>query len=166
MADIAEMKEHSDICDTIRKEMKVESWVYISIAYNTNRDEKIVLHHYDLPRSVYERYGWVITWRTAKCQCQHPRQHIRSYHSYYNKKIGRGVEINELQSRIIAAKAQVTKVKNKVAKYVQFQKENDMFFDETTDIGLFKVREKLSVKENNLLTLCERMTEMVNNLKL
>lgn len=47
------------------------------------------------------------------------------------------------------AKAQVTKVENVINKYIESQRCN-LFFNEETDEDLIKAREKLATKNNNL----------------
>jgi len=44
------------------RELKIKKWVYISIEYRTRTHDRIVLHTYDLPHDLYERYSWVIRW--------------------------------------------------------------------------------------------------------
>ena len=149
----------------ISKEMHVESWVYITVAYHPRSGERVVLYVYDLPREVAERREWVFRWRECREQCKYPKNRVSCYYSFYNKKLGRGVEINELQSKIISAKAQVTKVKKRVKEYIAYEQSNNMFFDEATDQQLCKVRVKLESKESNLEILVTQMNDMLRNLK-
>lgn len=154
-------KEQDEISNAIRKEMRVEPWVYITIETPLNGVARNIFHHYDLPREMYEKYNWVIRWRVAKIQCQHPRKRIIPYYCFYNKKIGKGVKINELQSKIIAAKAQITRQRNRVNEYLEYNRQNNMFFDEATDEQLIKINVKFQTKEANLKALELQMVEML-----
>ena len=164
MDGMASYFEFEKIRKQISKEMHVEPWVFINIAYRSS-GEYTSLYVYDLPREVAERREWVFRWRECREQCKYPKNRVSCYYSFYNKKLGRGVEINELQSKIISAKAQVTKVKKRVKEYIAYEQSNNMFFDEATNQQLCKVRVKLESKESNLEILVTQMNDMLRNLK-
>lgn len=128
------------------RELKIEKWVYISIEYKEDNGERIVLYHYDLPRELYERYRWVIRWREAKLLCQYPKKNIHTYYSYYDKRTGLNTDFNSLLSKLTSTKAQITIAERKEQKYLQYQRQNNLFFDEQTDEQLIKFRKKLSKK--------------------
>ncbi|MDR1225150.1 MAG: hypothetical protein LBL07_20065, partial [Tannerella sp.] len=126
-----------------------EKWVILSIEYKTKDYRRVVLHQYDLPRDIYEKYRWVVRWRQARCQCLHPRETVLLYHSYYDKRSGAGTDFNSCLSKLAASKAQITIAKKREQEYLAWQRQNNLFFDEATDDGLVKFREKLKRKEEN-----------------
>lgn len=128
------------------RELKIEKWVYISIEYRTKELERVVLFHYDLPREIYERYRWVVRWRHAKLLCQHPREDVRTYFSYYDKRTGLSTDFGSALSKLSAAKAQITIARRKEQEYIEYQQQNNLFFNEAEDEMLAKFRRKLQKK--------------------
>lgn len=139
------------------KELKVQHWVFISIERTDGNCNYERLFSYDLPREVYERRRWVIEWRRSKFVCQYPKCNVRCYFSYYDKRLGNDIRLNEDLRRLISAKAQVTKVRRKIEEYVAYNRAHNMFFDENTDTDLQKAREKLRVKITAVQAAEERM---------
>lgn len=134
------------------KELEVQSWVYISIEYTDSSRNVIRLFSYDLPREVYERREWVIEWRKARLICQYPKAGIQCYSSYYDKRLGNNPKLTADLRTLVGAKAQVTKVRRRIEEYVAYHKENDIFFDESTDSDLIVARQKL---ENKIKSVAE-----------
>ena len=139
------------------KELEVQHWVFISIERTDGRCNYERLFSYDLPREVYERRRWVIEWRKARFVCQYPKENIRCYTSYYDKRLGMNTRLNEDLRRLISAKAQVTKVQRKIEEYIAYNRAHNLFFDENTDADLKKAREKLAMKIANVQAAEERM---------
>lgn len=139
------------------KDLEVQHWVFISIERADGNCNYERLFSYDLPREVYERRRWVIEWRRAKLVCKYPKESIRCYTSYYDKRLGRDTRLNEDLRRLISAKAQVTKAQNKIDEYVAYNREHNLFFDENTDEDLRKAREKLDAKIAAVQAAEERM---------
>lgn len=133
------------------RELGIEKWVFITIGYNDRPGEIVKLYCFDFPRELYERRRWVVRWRLARLQCEHPRKDVSTYFSYYDKRTGLKTDFNSCISKLTSAKAQVTKAKRSEEKYVASQKEKyPLFYDEATDTELIKFREKLANKEKNL----------------
>ncbi len=143
------------------RELKIEKWVYISIEYRTESRERVVLYTYDLPRELYERRHWVVRWREAKLQCLHPKENIRSFFSYYDKRTGLRTDFNSLLSKLSAAKAQITIAERKEKEYLEYQRTNNLFFDEATDEQLVLFRQKLQIKRDNYAALEYQIRSMV-----
>lgn len=139
------------------KDLGVQKWVFISIERTDGRCNYERLFYYDLPREVYERRRWVIEWRKSRFVCQYPKENVRCYTSYYDKRLGMGARLNEDLHRLISAKAQVTKAQRRIDEYVAYHKANDMFFNEDTDTDLLKAREKLKMKINGVRAAEERL---------
>lgn len=144
------------------KELKIENWVQISICYGHGH-QSVTLYAYDLPREVYERRMWVIRWRVARLQCQYPRNDVYTSFYYYDKRSGESMEVGGCLSKLISAKAQITKAERKMNEYIEHNRQNNLFFDENTDEELVKFRRKLERKklecaecENRLEKLVER----------
>lgn len=115
------------------RELKIKKWVYISIEYRTRTHDRIVLHTYDLPHDLYERYSWGIRWQVARLQCLHPKEDLHPYFSYYDKRTGLSTGFDSALSKLSAAKAQITIAERKEKEYFKNQRANNLFFDEITD---------------------------------
>lgn len=143
----------------VEKELKIENWVQISICYDHGH-QSVTLYSYDLPREVYERRMWVIRWRVARLQCQHPRNDVYTSFYYYDKRSGESLEVSSCLSKLISAKAQITKAERKMNEYIEHNRQNNMFFDENTDEELVKFREKLERKKIECAE-CEKRLELL-----
>lgn len=128
------------------KELKIENWVQISICYGHGH-QSVILYTYDLPREVYERRMWVIRWRVARLQCQYPRNDVYTSFCYYDKRSGESMEVGGCLSKLISAKAQITKAERKMNEYIEHNRQNNLFFDENTDEELVKFKAKLERKK-------------------
>ena len=131
------------------KELKIESWVIISLERRLADGTKERLYRYDLPREMQERWMWVINWRRAKLQCQYPRSHILMYYHYYDKRTGLETGFGTLLYKLSAAKAQITKVERAIADYTAYQSGNNLFFNPETDELLAKATGKLAKKKQH-----------------
>ena len=143
------------------RELKIEKWVYISIEYRTKTHDRIVLYTYDLPRNLYERYNWVIRWRVARLQCLHPKEDIHPYFSYYDRRTGLSTGFDSALSKLSAAKAQITIAERKEKEYIEYQRANNLFFDEATDGKLVRFREKLRMKKEKYAALEQQVRSEV-----
>ena len=139
------------------KELEVQRWVFISIERTDENCNYERLFSYDLPREVYESRRWVVEWRRARLVCQYPKGNVKCYFSYYDKRLGTNIRLNEDLRRLISAKAQVTKIQRKIDEYVAYNLANNLFFDENTDADLRKAREKLLAKMFAVQAAEERM---------
>lgn len=146
------------------KELEVQRWVFISIERSDDYNNHVRLFSYDLPREVYERRRWVIEWRRARLVCQYPKGHVQCFFTYYDKRLGTDDRLNEDLRRLTAAKAQVTKTRRKIAEYVAYNKENNLFFDENTDEELQKAREKLARNIASVQAAEERMKNYIKSI--
>src|SRR5258708_31675255 len=75
---------------------------------------KELLFKYDLPRAVYERRTWVITWRVAKFQCQFPKYRITPFYCHYHRKANISLWKIPLD-KLVSAKRMVTQITNAMA---------------------------------------------------
>lgn len=135
------------------RELKIEKWVFISIEYKDADGHTHRLHSYDLPRELYEKYRWVVRWREARLQCLHPRETVNTYYSYYDKRTGLKTGFNSCLSKLATAKAQITIAERKEKEYLDYQRQNNLFFDEKTDEELTKFRQKLQAKKEKYIIL-------------
>lgn len=143
-------------------ELNIERWVQITIEYKDEvKLEPVRLFKYDLPREVYERRKWVIRWRMARFQCQYPKQDVECYYHYYDRRSGESLGFDSCLSKIISAKAQVTKAERVMREYIEHNRQNNMFFDENTDEELVKFKEKLERKKANVSECEKRLEELV-----
>jgi hypothetical protein len=108
-----------------------------------------------------ERWQWVIEWRKAKLVCKYPRKHIWVYHCYYDKRTGLQTGMNFILSKVASAKAQITKVERAIARYINHEKHNNMFFMVETNEQLQKAYKKLEQKEENYNRLYNMLQEEV-----
>lgn len=143
------------------RELKIEKWIYISIEYRTKTHDRNVLHTYNLPCDLYERYSWVIRWRVARLQCLHPKKDIHPYFSYYDKRTGLSTGFDSALSKLSAAQAQITIAERKEREYIEYQRTNNLFFDETTDEQLLQFREKLRMKKEKYAVLEQQIRSVV-----
>ena len=116
-----------------QREMKIEKWVCITIEYRTKERQRVVLFRYDLPRDVYERRQWVVRWRHARLLCQYPKENVQTYFSYYDRRTGLSMVFG-------------TNGRRKEQEYLEYQRQNNMFFNEVEDETLAKFRRKLQAK--------------------
>lgn len=146
------------------KELKIEQWVEVTIYYGY-AEKQVSLYHYNLPREMYFRYQWVIKWRMAKLQCQYPKQIISKCLHFYDKRSGESMEVGCCLSKLISAKAQVTKAERRMNEYIEYNRKNNMFFDENTDEELVKFRNKLERKKTECAECEKRLEQLVERRK-
>ena len=63
---------------------------------------------------------------------------------HYDKHTGLNTDFNSLLPKLTSTKAQITIAERKEQEYLQYQRQNNLFFDEQTDEQLIKFRKKLS----------------------
>ena len=141
------------------RELKIEQWVEVTIYYGY-AEKQVSLYHYNLPREMYFRYQWVIRWRVARLQCQYPRNDVYTSFYYYDKRSGESLEVSSCLSKLISAKAQITKAKRRMNEYIEHNRQSNLFFDENTDEELVKFREKLERKKLECAE-CEKRLELL-----
>jgi hypothetical protein len=142
------------------KELKVEQWVEVTLYYGY-ADKQVSLYHYNLPREMYFRYEWVIRWRMAKLQCKYPKQIISISLYFYDKRSGESMDVSSCLSKLISAKAQVTKAERMMREYIEYNRQNNMFFDENADEELVRFRKKLESKKSKCAECEERLEVLV-----
>lgn len=142
------------------KELKVEQWVEVTLYYGY-ADKQVSLYHYNLPREMYFRYQWVIRWRMAKLQCQYPKQIVSTCLYFYDKRSGESLEVSSCLSKLISAKAQITKAERWMNEYIEYNHQNNLFFDEESDEELVKFREKLERKKIECAECEKRLEQLV-----
>lgn len=147
------------------KDLDVQRWVFVSFERIDEQGNYVRLFSYDLPREIYDRKRWVMEWRKAKLVCKYPKGNIRYTLSFYDKRFGLDMRMNEDLKRLIAAKAQVTRIRRKIDEYVAYNKAHNLFFDENTDADLLKAREKLTAKIANVQAAEERMKLKIRQIK-
>lgn len=143
------------------KELKIEQWVIISFYRTTERGKKVPLFKYDLPRKVADKYDWVIQWRRAKLICQFPKGNVTHTYCLYDKHSGEDYSFGSCLSSLASVKAQVTKMERRIKEYIEWQKQNNLFFNEQTDEMLQKAVTKLKIKKKNVLETETRLLQKV-----
>lgn len=147
------------------RELGVQKWVYISFEHKDLDGTCRRIFSYDLPREVYERRKWVIRWREAKLICQYPKDQIRTFFCYYDKRLGNNTKLNDDLRRLISAKAMVTKVQRRIDTYVLYNKTNNIFFNESMDTELQAIRQKLAVRIEHVKQAEKRMMQKIEEIK-
>ena len=109
---------------------------------------------------VLQRWRWVINWRMAKLTCENPRAHIYETLSFYDKTSGEAYGFNSDLSRLTALKGRITLQENRIKDYIEANKDN-LFFDETNDPQLVKVRKKLERARKNVANAEARLRTKV-----
>lgn len=145
----------------VEKELKIEQWVIISFYRTTERGEKVPLFKYDLPRKVADKYDWVIQWRRAKLICQFPKGNVTHTYCLYDKRSGEDYSFGSCLSSLASIKAQVTKMERRIKEYIEWQKQNNLFFNEQTDEMLNKAVTKLKIKKKNVQETETRLLQKV-----
>lgn len=144
----------------VERELKIEQWVEVTIYYGY-AEKQVSLYHYNLPREIYFRYQWVIRWRMAKLQCQYPKQIVSTSLYFYDMRSGESLEVSSCLSKLISAKAQITKAERRMNEYIGYNRQNNMFFNESTDEELVKFREKLERKKLECAECEKRLEQLV-----
>lgn len=147
------------------KELECEKWVNISIERKDADGSRTVLHSYDLPRDMMERWEWVVRWREARLRCQYPRARISTFYCFYDKRLGNDPKLTADLHKLTSCKAQVTRQQRIVDEYIAYQRDNNMFFDEETDEQLIKIRRKLAVKRADVEAAEERLKNKIEQIK-
>ena len=70
------------------------------------------------------------------------------------------MEVGSCLSKLISAKAQVTKADRMMREYIEYNRQHNLFFDEETDEELIKFREKLERKKIECAE-CEKRLELL-----
>lgn len=146
-----------------QREMEIERWVCITIEYRTKERERVILFRYDLPREIYERRQWVVRWRHARLLCRYPRENVQTFFSYYDRRTGLSMDFGSALSRLSAAKAQITIARRKEQEYLEYQRQNNLFFNENDDEQLAKFRRKLQTKIEKYAELEKEVIRLVQN---
>lgn len=121
------------------------------------------LYTYDIPRHMLDRWGWVISWRCARYQCQSPRDHISTSHHFYDKKLGIDMNVTSLYSKYQGARAMVTKITNKMAQYKAAYK-GDMFLPKAEDTEAWqKAEAKLKEYQAKVILLENQVKQQIEN---
>ena len=144
----------------IEKSLNIEQWVKIAVVYKLEGNE-IVLYRYDLPVWQYRKWEWVVRWRQAKLQCQHPRECVTLAFDYYKKVMGYTIGMQQDIDKFVAAKAKVSMQERIVKEYVEQQRKSNLFFDEDTDEQLLKIMAKLKERKENVAQAELRLTVKV-----
>lgn len=131
------------------RELKIEHWVYVTFEIRHEDRSREVLHIIDIPRDILDRWRWLIEWRKAKLICKYPKKRVQVYHCFYDKRTGLQMGTNFILSKVTSAKAQITKVERAIAQYIDYRKNNDLFFNMETDEQLLKAYNKLEQKKEN-----------------
>lgn len=143
-------------------ELEVERWVYISIERGQG-SQRTVLHSYEMPVAMLERWSWVISWRVARYTCQQPRNPVHTYYGYEYRYKGVRVGWQQDINTLVAAKAKYTKRLRAVEAYIASQQGN-MFFDPASDATLLKAQAKLKQAEQDIEAAHERMKNKFNDI--
>jgi hypothetical protein len=147
------------------RELKIEHWVYISFEIRNPDRSREVLHTIDIPRDMLDRWRWVIDWRKAKLICKHPRKNIDVSFCYYDKRTGLHTGFDFILGKVASAKAQITKVERTIARYVDYNTHNNLFFNIETDEQLQKAYDKLEQKKKNYQKMYRMLQEEIKKHK-
>ena len=80
---------------------------------------------------------------------------------YYDNRSGESLEVSSCLSKLISAKAQITKAERSMNEYIEYNRQNNIFFDEDTDEELIKFREKLEHKKLECAECEKRLEQLV-----
>ena len=71
------------------------------------------------------------------------------------------MELNSCLFKLISAKAQVTKAERMMNKYIEYNRQNNLFFDKDTDDELVKFKVKLERKKLECSECEKRLEKLV-----
>lgn len=71
------------------------------------------------------------------------------------------MEVSGCLSKLISAKAQITKAERKMNEYIEHNHQNNLFFDENTDEELVKFKAKLERKKLECAECEKRLEKLV-----
>jgi len=131
------------------RELKIEHWVYITFEIRHEDGHRELLHKIDIPRYMENKWQWLFEWKRAKLVCKYPRKKIQVYHCNYDKRTGLQTGFNFLLTKVASAKAQITKVERVINNYIDYETQNNLFFDADKDEKLLKANNKLEQKKKN-----------------
>lgn len=143
------------------KDLGIQKWVLVTFYRKNEKGEAEKIFEYDLPRELWIKWNWVINWCRAKLICMFPCGEVYSTLSFYDKRSGYEVGIGTCLSKLISAKAQVTKVQRSIDNYISWHRRNNMFFDENTDEKLILIRKKLAIKISNVHEAEDRLKSKI-----
>ena len=116
--------------------LRIERWVIVTFELRKTDGPIEILYRYDLPRTMLERYRWVVRWRTARFQCRFPRDTITTTYCYYDKRRER--------------------------EYIAQQRlRYPLFYDEQADPELLRFRQKLREKQHRYQNALLRLRRAV-----
>lgn len=148
----------------VEKEAEIERWVKVIIERQIAGDpfHREVLHTYDIPRDMRDRWEWVFRWRRARLQCQYPKDIVTESCAFYRKVKGHNIGMQEDLGKFVSAKAQYSKQLKIVEQYrSERKKENNMFYSEEEDQQLQDALAKLERKRANILAAEDRLKDKV-----
>ena len=138
--------------------LRIERWVIVTFELRKTDGPIEILYRYDLPRTMLERYRWVVRWRTARFQCRFPRDTITTTYGYYDKRTGLKLDVDSCLSKLRAAKAQITLAKRYIA---QQRLRYPLFYDEQAYPDLLRFRQKLREKQHRYQNALLRLRRAV-----
>lgn len=148
----------------VEKELGFDRWVRIGILMETRRTEHGTeeqrMAFYDLPLDVYQRREWVIRWRAARIQCQHPRNQVRTFCDYYRRMKGNDIGMQQDIDKFTRAKASVTIQRKNIEEYIARQRQ-DMFWHEDCDQKLQEIVARLAKAEQSVAEAEQRLIQKV-----
>lgn len=158
--------EYAKALAKAERALGIEHWVIVTIERRTEGLQPSRLFQYDLSREMLEKYRWVIRWRTARFQCQYPRDMIVVTYCFYDKRTKLRTDFNSCLSRLAASKAQITVAKKRERQYIERQKLlNPLFYDEAADPEVELFRKKLHEKQHRFLCALLRLRQAVRKHK-
>ena len=155
----AAWQEYAKSIAKAEKELSITPYVAIFICKKVNGQE-IILHRYDIPRQIVERWQWVIEWRKAKLICADPRSHIYTSTYFYDLSSGEKYGFGSDLSKLVSLKSKITLQENRVEEYIKANQGN-LFFDENTDPTLQKIRAKVEFAKQRVAQAEAKLKEKV-----
>lgn len=124
----ADYQEYAKALSDLRKEIRIEPYVKVSIGFykggkqTAREDNFVLLYEYDIPREMYFAKYWIIRWRTARFQCQYPRENVEHYLCFYEKKSGFDEHKKELLQKITNHFIQIKRQEKALQEHYEYRK--------------------------------------------
>ena len=165
-----DFNDYEEAWKFLKKNVKHEDYVGVSIGYY-RRDMSYIdriegkawvkLYRYDLPRTLYDKWQWVIDWRITKCKCQHPRENITSTTCYYDKKTGDNDEalaiLNQMHNHLVQLLRKTRQLED-----LKEQQKKQLFLLDYDDQQIVKLQNEIERRKSEYLRLRDEYNKQIS----
>lgn len=165
-----DFNDYKEAWNFLKKSVNSEEYVCVSIGYN-RRESSVIdriegkswvkLYRYDLPKALYKRWQWVVDWRIAKCKCQHPRETIISYYTYYDKKTSANDEalsmLNEMHNHLVQLQRKTRQLED-----LKERQKKQLFIMDYDEQQIVKLQNEIERRKSEYLRLRDEYNKQIS----